>query len=89
MTFDVSARDDLDRHSRLRSGAVQGRQPWVIEVQNQPDRCQGQSGALQMGPRRPKLDDAEQKAKDAASDLQAVVEGKSSSEPRASSVCFL
>jgi hypothetical protein len=35
-----------------------------------------------------KLEDAEQKAKDAASDLQAVVEGKSLSLPRVDSVCF-
>jgi hypothetical protein len=34
------------------------------------------------------LEDAEQKAKDTASDLQAVVEGKSSSLPWADSVCF-
>jgi hypothetical protein len=36
-----------------------------------------------------KLEDAERKAKDAASDLQAVVEGKSSSLPWADSVCFV
>jgi hypothetical protein len=38
--------------------------------------------------RKKKLEDAEQKAKDATSDLQAVVEGKSSSLPWADSVCF-
>jgi hypothetical protein len=27
ITSDVSARDDLDHHGRLRSGAVQGRPP--------------------------------------------------------------
>jgi hypothetical protein len=32
ITFDVSARDDLDRHGRLRSGAAQARQPWGVEV---------------------------------------------------------
>jgi uncharacterized membrane protein len=36
-----------------------------------------------------KLEDAERKAKDAASNLQAVVEGKSSSLPWADSVCFV
>jgi hypothetical protein len=35
-----------------------------------------------------KLEDAEQKAKDAAADLQAVIEGKSSMLPHADSVCF-
>jgi hypothetical protein len=35
-----------------------------------------------------KLEDAEQKAKDAASDLQAVVDGKSLSLPRVDLVCF-
>jgi hypothetical protein len=34
-----------------------------------------------------KLEDTEQKAKDAASDLQTVVEGKSSSLPWAYSMC--
>jgi DNA gyrase/topoisomerase IV subunit B len=37
---------------------------------------------------RKKLQDAEQKAKDAAADLQVVVEGKSSLLPWADSVCF-
>jgi hypothetical protein len=35
-----------------------------------------------------KLEDAEQKAKDAAADLQAVIEGKLPTLPRADSVCF-
>jgi hypothetical protein len=35
-----------------------------------------------------KLEDAEQKAKDAAADLQAVTEGKFPTLPRADSVCF-
>jgi hypothetical protein len=35
------------------------------------------------------LEDAERKAKDAAADLQAVVEGKSSLLPWADSMCFL
>jgi predicted transcriptional regulator len=35
-----------------------------------------------------KLEDAKRKAKDAASDLQAVVEGKPSSLPWADSACF-
>jgi hypothetical protein len=35
-----------------------------------------------------KLEDAEQKAKDAAADLQAVIEGKSRTLPHADSVCF-
>jgi hypothetical protein len=30
--FDVSARDELDRHGRLRSCAAQGRQPCGVEV---------------------------------------------------------
>jgi hypothetical protein len=33
ITPDVSARDDLDCHGRLRSGAAQGRQPWGLEVE--------------------------------------------------------
>jgi hypothetical protein len=33
MTSEVSARDDLDRHGLLRSGAAQGCQPWVVEVE--------------------------------------------------------
>jgi hypothetical protein len=28
----VNARDDLNRHGRLRSGAAQGRRPWGKEV---------------------------------------------------------
>jgi hypothetical protein len=35
-----------------------------------------------------KLEDAERKAKDAAQDLQAVIEGKSSTWPRADFACF-
>jgi hypothetical protein len=30
---DVNARDDLNRHGRLRSGATQGCQPWGMEVE--------------------------------------------------------
>jgi hypothetical protein len=33
MTSEVSVCDDLDRHGLLRSGAAQGRQPWVVEVE--------------------------------------------------------
>jgi hypothetical protein len=36
-----------------------------------------------------KLEDVERKAKDAASDLQAVVDGTFSSLLRANSICFL
>jgi hypothetical protein len=36
-----------------------------------------------------RLEDTERKAKDATSDLQAMVEGKSSSLPWADSVCFV
>jgi hypothetical protein len=32
ITFDMSARDDLDRHGRLLSGAAQAREPWGVEV---------------------------------------------------------
>jgi hypothetical protein len=32
ITSDVSTRDDLDRHDRLRSGAAR-RQPWGVEVE--------------------------------------------------------
>jgi DUF917 family protein len=35
-----------------------------------------------------KLEDAEQKAKDTATDLQAMIEGKFLTLPRADSVCF-
>jgi hypothetical protein len=37
---------------------------------------------------RKKLEDVEQKAKDAAADLQAVIEGKFPMLPRVDSVCF-
>jgi hypothetical protein len=30
---DVCARDDLDRHGCLRSGATQGCRPWGVEVE--------------------------------------------------------
>jgi hypothetical protein len=36
-----------------------------------------------------KLEDAEQKAKDAAADLQAVVEGEPPTLPYANSICFV
>jgi hypothetical protein len=36
-----------------------------------------------------KLEDAEQKAKDVAADLQAVIEGKFLTLPRVDSVCFV
>jgi hypothetical protein len=34
ITSDMSARDDLDRHGCLRSGAAQGRRPWGVEVKS-------------------------------------------------------
>jgi hypothetical protein len=36
VTFDVSARDDLDRYGRLRIGVVQGCQPWGVKVEIDP-----------------------------------------------------
>jgi hypothetical protein len=32
VTFDVSARDDLDHYDRLRIGVVQGCRPWGVKV---------------------------------------------------------
>jgi hypothetical protein len=31
--FDVGVCADLDRHGRMSSGTVQGRQPWGVEVE--------------------------------------------------------
>jgi hypothetical protein len=46
--------------------------------------CQAQKEAADLK----KLEDAERKAKDAATDLQAVTEGKSSTLPEADSMCL-
>jgi hypothetical protein len=48
----------------------------------------GTPGAEEATNLKKKLEDAEQKAKDAASDLQAVVEGESSMLPWADSACL-
>jgi hypothetical protein len=48
----------------------------------------GTPGAEEATNLKKKLEDVEQKAKDAASDLQAVVEGKTSSFLWAGFVCF-
>jgi hypothetical protein len=47
--------------------------------------CQAQKEAADL---KKKLEDAERKAKDAAADLQAVTEGKSSTLPEADSMCL-
>jgi hypothetical protein len=44
ITFDVSARDDLNHHGLLRSSTAQGRQPYGGRYQL--ERHQGHSGAL-------------------------------------------
>jgi hypothetical protein len=48
--------------------------------------CQAQKEAASL---KRELEVAEQKAKDAAADLQVVIEGKFSRSPQVNSVCFL